>query len=411
MAIAGTSLPIWRIFERMLTSLALILLAPLLLLNMFFALELGSGIPRLRKRHWNSPTGRTGIILPAHNEEQVIARTLTDLVAVSDGKFDILVVADNCSDQTAAIARAFPVFVLERQDAARRGKGFALAFARDALRRDPPASVIVLDSDCRTEGDSLQALAAASQHLAGPVQAINLLEPAPSAGPLVQVSSFAFLIKNLVRQRGLQRLAGSVHLTGTGMCLPWAHFDRADLATASIVEDVRLGMELAREGKHPRLVEEATVWSPHAGQSQTLGQRSRWEGGFLSLARATAPGLILRGVANLSLRTLFAGLDLLVPPLAMLAMINVAVLIVAIILAAIDATTWLPALLMLGVGLVAGTILLLAWWREGRAFLSPAALVRLPLYPLWKLPMYLKLARSGAPQQWQRTKRPGEPDD
>ena len=395
----------------MVTIFASVLLAPLLLINLFFAVELASGLPRPRRRQWREPAGRTAIILPAHNEEQVIDRTLTNLVAATGRNFDVLVVADNCSDRTAAIAMGHPVTVVERHDAERRGKGFALAFARDALRANAPASVIVLDSDCRTDRESLTALAGACQQRASPVQAINLLEPAPSAGPLVQVSSFAFLIKNLVRQRGLQRLVGSVHLTGTGMCLPWAQFERADLATASIVEDVRLGIELAREGKHPLLVEEATVWSPHADQSQTLGQRSRWEGGFLALARATAPGLVGRGLATLSPRTVFAGLDLLIPPLALLAMINMAALLAAVFLAAVGAIAWLPAQSLLGVGLVAASILLVAWWREGRAFLSPAALVRLPLYPLWKLPMYLKLARSGAPQQWQRTKRPGETDE
>lgn len=390
----------------MVTIIALVLLAPLLLINLFFALELAIGLPRGRRLQWPAPVGRTAIILPAHNEEQVIARTLTALTAATDFDFDILVVADNCSDATAPIARGHPVTVVERHDPNRRGKGFALAFARDVMRADPPSAVMVLDSDCRSDRNSLLALAGAAQHLRAPAQALNLLEPAPSAGPLVQVSSFAFLIKNLVRQRGLQRLAGGVHLTGTGMCLPWPHFERADLATASIVEDIRLGIELAQAGSHPRLIQEATVWSPHADQSHTLGQRSRWEGGFLSLARATAPGLIGRAIATLSPRTLLAGLDLLVPPLALLAMINMVALVAAIILAVVGATTWLPPALLLNVCLFAAIVLLIAWWREGRAFLSPAALIRLPLYPLWKLPMYLKLARSGAPKQWQRTERP-----
>jgi hypothetical protein len=96
----------------------------------------------------------------------------------------------------------------------------------------------------------------------------------------------------------------------------------------------------------------------------------------------------------------------LIPPLALLAMINIAALLAALILATFAATIWLPPFLLIGVGLLAAIALLLAWWREGRAFLSPAALLRLPLYPLWKLPMYLKLARSGAPKHWERTERP-----
>lgn len=383
----------------------LLLLAPLLVINLFFVAEVALGLPRGGRKQWAKPSGRTVIILPAHDEEAVIGRTLGALTAAARTDFDVLVVADNCSDRTAAIARGQNVQVAERMDPERRGKGFALAFARDWLRADPPAAVIVLDSDCRTDRESLLALAGSCQQLGVPAQAINLLEPSRTAGPLVQVSSFAFLIKNLVRQRGLQRLAGGVHLTGTGMCLPWPLFDSADLATASIVEDIRLGIELAALGKHPRLISECVVWSPHAAQAQTLGQRSRWEGGFLSLARVAAPDLLKRGLAKGSLPTIFAGLDLLVPPLALLAMVNAAVLLILVVLAVIGATSWLPTFVLGAVGLLVAAAILLAWWREGRDFLSTAALVRLPLYPLWKIPMYLKLARTGAPKNWQRTQR------
>lgn len=383
----------------------LLLLAPLLVINLFFVAEVALGLPRGGRKQWAKPSGRTVIILPAHDEEAVIGRTLGALTAAARTDFDVLVVADNCSDRTAAIARGQNVQVAERIDPERRGKGFALAFARDWLRADPPAAVIVLDSDCRTDRESLLALAGSCQQLGVPAQAINLLEPSRTAGPLVQVSSFAFLIKNLVRQRGLQRLAGGVHLTGTGMCLPWPLFDSADLATASIVEDIRLGIELAALGKHPRLVSECVVWSPHAAQAQTLGQRSRWEGGFLSLARVAAPDLLKRGLAKGSLPTIFAGLDLLVPPLALLAMVNAAVLLILVVLAVIGATSWLPTFVLGAVGLLVAAAILLAWWREGRDFLSTAALIRLPLYPLWKIPMYLKLARTGAPKNWQRTER------
>lgn len=394
----------------MVTAIMLALLAPLLLVNLVFIAETTLGLGRGRKRQWQwqAPAGRAAIIVPAHNEQRVIGHTISALTAAGSEQFQILVVADNCTDDTAAIARDYSVTVIERSDPTLRGKGHALAFAREFLRQDPPAAVIVLDADCRIDKQSLETLATASQQVQRPAQAINLLEPSLSSGPLVQLSCFAFLIKNLVRQRGLQRLAGSVHLTGTGMSLPWALFDRADLATSSIVEDIRLGIELGQGGAHPFLVEESIVWSAHAEQSNTLDQRSRWEGGFLALARATAPGLIARGVRDLSPRAILAGLDLLVPPLALLALVNGAAMLVLAALAATNVTTWMTPLILGASGVAAAMVLLLAWWREGRSFLSPASLARLPLYVLWKIPMYLKLARRGAPRVWQRTERPGE---
>ena len=70
----------------------------------------------------------------------------------------------------------------------------------------------------------------------------------------MQISNFAFMIKNLVRQRGLERLAGRVHLTGSGMAFPWSTFAEANLGGANIVEDLALGIKLAEGGGGPMLV-------------------------------------------------------------------------------------------------------------------------------------------------------------
>jgi hypothetical protein len=125
-----------------------------------------------------------------------------------------------------------------------------------------------------------------------PAQAVNLLAPDLAASPLVQLSTFAFMIKNLIRQRGLQRLAGRAHLTGTGMALPWNLFASANLGGSNIVEDLALGLELADRATAPKLVSRATVWSPAASESGTLVQRSRWEGGYLATALKTAPAAL-----------------------------------------------------------------------------------------------------------------------
>jgi cellulose synthase/poly-beta-1,6-N-acetylglucosamine synthase-like glycosyltransferase len=320
----------------------------------------------------------------------------------------MLVVADNCSDDTASIARSAGAKVIERTDAERRGKGFALAFARDWLVARSPASVIVLDADCRIDRESLLNLVRESQSDNRAVQAVNLLAAEAGAKPMIEISTFAFLIKNLVRQRGLQRLAGRVHLTGTGMCLPWPVYAQADLATASIVEDLRLGLELAEAGSPPRLAENAFVWSPHAPAEQTLGQRSRWEGGFIATMLATAPGLLARGLRSASPGTFLAGLDLLVPPLALFAMINAVALAFTLLCGASGLTTWVPACILIATGALATLFLLLAWWREGRTILSAGALLRMPLYAAWKLPMYAGLVRKGAPAEWNRTARAQE---
>lgn len=388
------------------TAVLFILLAPLLAVDLMFIVEMLVGLPR------STPPGVAtedppplAIVVPAHNEGAVLARTLAGLRDSAGPSARILVIADNCDDNTAAIARDAGVDVVERTDKQNRGKGYALDFARQALRRAPPEMVMVLDADCSMDRTSAHELSAACARLQRPCQAINLLEPDRSARPMVQVSTFAFMIKNLIRQRGLQRLTGGVHLTGTGMCLPWAEFDRADLATSDIVEDIRLGLELVRSGRAPQLVQSATVWSPSSDSAGTLTQRRRWEGGFLTTAGRAALPLIGHGLKMGNSRLVLRGLDLLVPPLALLGMVNTLAVLAVLGTAAITGSGW-AAMAALGAAVVVmATLIFLASVREGTRFISPGAFLSLPLYALWKVPMYLGLVRKGAPQDWLRTGR------
>lgn len=382
-----------------LTIIVAAILAPVVIVTAVFALELAVGLAPLRLASEPQATVRARIVIPAHDEAPVIGQTVGTLKA-----FPVLVVADNCSDETAAFARSAGAEVLTRQDSDRRGKGFALAAARDHLDASPPEVVIVVDADCRMDERSLQALAEASAASGRACQAVNLLVPDLSAPPLVQISTFAFMIKNLVRQRGLQRLVGRVNLTGTGMALPWRIFETADLGGSNIVEDLALGLELAERSVPPILVEGATVWSPPASAEGTLVQRRRWEGGYLATAFRTAPRALARSLARGDLKGLLGALDLCVPPLALLFMLNVLAFLIAAIAVALGVSAW-PLLVQVAAGVTAVIALALAWAREGRRFASGATLLRLPLYVLWKLPMYLGLARRGAPREWLRTGR------
>jgi cellulose synthase/poly-beta-1,6-N-acetylglucosamine synthase-like glycosyltransferase len=381
-----------------------ILLAPFALLTAFFALELVVGLWRSRLAPPRQAERSAVIVIPAHDEALVIGETLESLKAGLGKRMRILVVADNCTDLTAELAREAGVEVIERKDLQHRGKGFALAFAADHLRADPPDVFAVMDADCSTDAASLEALVA-SAFEGRPSQAINLLRADRRASPLVQLSTFAFMIKNLVRQRGLQRLAGRVHLTGTGMAMPFELFQASGRVRSSVVEDLALGLELSDAGHPPVLVANAFVWSGGSTEEGTLTQRRRWEGGFIATSLRWGPREALRGLSRGNLRAVLSGLDLMIPPLALFAILNVAMLVLAGVLTLVFEGSWWPVLvevLLLSLALLA---LLAAWLREGRTFISPGALARLPLYVAWKLPMYLGLARGGAPKEWLRTGR------
>ena len=387
------------------TVLIALVLAPLALLTFCFAVELFVGVRPLR--HGAAPGKRASavIVVPAHNEAAILESRLWALVTAASGRARILLVADNCTDSTAEIARRLGVSVVERFDEERRGKGFALDFARQNLQDNPPDVVLIVDADCAMDGESISRLVGRCAATQRPCQGVNLQAPAPTASPAVQLSTFAFYIKNVVRQRALQRIAGRVHLLGTGMALPWAAFAQTNLATDHIVEDLKMGLELADAGHRPLFVEDATVWSNAETETNTLGQRQRWEGGFLQNALGTGPKMLLRSIGRRDARGTWASIDVLIPPFALLLMLDIAALAATAPLAWLAGAKQWPSLALAGTLALAGAGLALAWINGGRRFVSPGGLARAPLYLLWKLPLYLGFARRGAPKSWVRTGR------
>jgi cellulose synthase/poly-beta-1,6-N-acetylglucosamine synthase-like glycosyltransferase len=388
------------------TCLIALILAPLILLTLCFAVELFVGLASLRRDPLPSAgVIRAVLVVPAHDEAAILESRLSALAAAAEGRARILLVADNCSDSTADIARSVGVSVVERFDAQRRGKGFALDFARQSLQADSPDVVLIVDADCAMDGESIKRLIARCAATQRPCQAVNLQSPGADASPAVQLSTFAFFIKNVVRQRALQRITGRVHLLGTGMALPWPVFAQTELATDHIVEDLKMGLELADAGHRPLFIEDAAVWSSAETERNTLAQRSRWEGGFLQNALHIGPRMLVRSLSRADARGIWDALDVLIPPFALLLTLDLAALGLSGLLSWLaDAAEW-PVFVLAGAVALAGVGLALAWINGGSRFVSLGGLARAPLYLLWKLPLYLGLARRGAPKEWVRTGR------
>lgn len=342
------------------------------------------------------------VLIPAHDEAGGIATTLHAVVAQLRPEDRVLVVADNCRDATAQVAQRAGVEVYVRDDAAHRGKGFALAAGRQVLGRAPPPVVIVLDADCVPEPGALRAIALVAHRDGAAVQGLYLLSDAPRADARTRLSTFAFLVKNRVRQRGLARLGGPALLQGTGMAFPWSVFAAASLASAAIVEDLELGLDLARGGVPVTFVEHAVFRSPSSSAAAIGAQRTRWEHGSLGSTWRYIPLLaaaIIRG--RLSLTPLL--LDLTVPPLALLVLTIAAATVFALVAGAITndlAPTWWLG----GLATMLAATVLAVWGRYGRAILPAATLLRVPLYILWKLPMYARLF-GHRQRDWVRTGR------
>ncbi|HEY2902141.1 MAG TPA: glycosyltransferase, partial [Polyangia bacterium] len=126
---------------------------------------------------------RLAVLIPAHNESAQIAATISDVIDNLKGTARIVVVADNCSDDTALVAAAAGATVIERHDPERRGKGFAISFGLRHLDVDPPQAIILIDADCRVAAGSLQTLAELALRHQRPVQAEYLLVAPPTPRP------------------------------------------------------------------------------------------------------------------------------------------------------------------------------------------------------------------------------------
>jgi cellulose synthase/poly-beta-1,6-N-acetylglucosamine synthase-like glycosyltransferase len=359
---------------------------------------------RTAEARGESARPRLAVIVPAHNEETGIAATLRSIQQQLQPRDRLLVIADNCSDTTATVARERQALVFERCDEMRRGKGFALAYGLDQLHVDPPDVVVFLDADCRLEADALTHLARAAHYQQRPVQALYLCHATVDRHARQVLSALAFRFRNLIRTLGLNRLGGPCHLTGSGMALPWWLVDKVAWATGNVVEDMQLGIDYTLAGYPPVFVPSAVVASDlPAGDSAQRAQRRRWEHGFLSTALTQAPRLAREAAARGSWPLALLALDMLVPPLALLALALVAGSLLALGLWLVG-FGWLPlAVAATAVSAFAGATLI-GWSVHCRREVPLSAFLAVPAYVLAKVPLYLEfLVRRE--KQWVRTER------
>ena len=344
------------------------------------------------------------VLIPAHNEESGLGATLAALQPQLDADDVIVVVADNCSDGTAEIARQAGCVVLERSDANNRGKGFALAYGIDHLRECPPQVVVIVDADCEVLPGTLAQLKSAAVECDYPIQANYLLKAPAEASLPIKVSEFAVLVKNAVRCRGASVLSIPVPLLGSGMAFPWADLADVSIASGEIVEDMKLGIELACEEKGALYLDHARVESRLPSTKEALAkQRERWEHGHLGMIQKFSPPVLKAAWKLKSLPLVGFLLDLIIPPLSLLLVFTVAVFLAFIglgLLVDIGSAIYLISFMFCAV--IASVLAI--WWTQGRHILTPKELAAMPLYVLSKFGIYTSFMK-GKQTEWKRTDR------
>jgi cellulose synthase/poly-beta-1,6-N-acetylglucosamine synthase-like glycosyltransferase len=382
-----------------------LLTAPIVLAWLVLTIELLLARPPRPIAPATGKRPRFAIVIPAHNEEASIGRTLDSVTSQLEPGDRCVVVADNCDDRTAAVASRPGVEVVVRHDARLRGKGYALQAGVEHLRSAPPAVMIVVDADCQVVPGSLDLLARDAAARNKPVQGGNLLNPPANAGPRDQLSAFAFRLKNHVRPLGLARCGGPCLLFGTGMALPWSIVGRTSLATGNSVEDMNLAIDLA-------LVGETTTYNPiptvlgdlPSAAGEAMSQRKRWEHGHVRTAFRRAPKLLAAAVRQCRWDLFLLAVDLTIPPLALLVAVTMGLLAVNAIVGAATGIWWgaigLASVLTLG-----GLAMVKVWRQFGRDLVPGSVFAQVPFYVLRKIPIYAALLR-GPQRGWQPTATP-----
>jgi len=375
-----------------------------------FALEIASALcfgARVgRAFPVDSVRPRLAVLVPAHNESRGVLPTLADIRAQLEAGDRLLVIADNCGDDTADVARGAGADVIERHDLQLRGKGYALEFGMRHLAGDPPEVVIIVDADCRLGEDAVAKLATCCAASGRPAQAQNLMKAPPEAsGVNHRFAEFAWLIRNHVRLLGLTAVGLPCNVRGTGMALPWHAANTVGLGSGALVQDAKLGIELAERGHLAVYCPLARIEShfPYSVEG-VVAQRQRWELGSLQIIRKEVPRLLVAAMRRGDVGLLALALDTLVPPIGLL----LGLLVVGLVITGGAALTGLASgaaavLLAWAVATLMGAILV-AWAAFGRAVLPASDAVHVLKFLGLKLLIYKPLL-TGQKTSWTRTHR------
>jgi cellulose synthase/poly-beta-1,6-N-acetylglucosamine synthase-like glycosyltransferase len=350
---------------------------------------------------------RFDLIIPAHNEMAIIERTIASLRGVNwpQDRFRVIVVADNCTDDTAVVARAAGAEVLVRNDPEKRGKGYALLYAfNDSGARKWADAVVVVDADAEVSPNLLEAFTARLETGIQAVQAhYGVRNPMTSwRTRLITIAKGAF---HIVRSRARERLGLSCGIRGNGWCVTHKLLAQVPYTAFSLTEDVEYGIAIGLAGYRVSYTDEAHADADMVSSEEIARkQRQRWEDGRFNLIRSKTLELLVAAIRRRSGLCLDLALDLLVLPLSYVAL-NVLALSIAAGFA-----YWLhlspPIFLWIATACWICLVIyvLRGWQLSGVGAQGIWDLARVPWFLAWKL--WLTLRRRDS-KEWVRTGREG----
>lgn len=393
---------IYSLIDLSFSVVSVIILIPALTLLVEVVSSLFSSVS-----HISQDVARCGaaILVPAHNEAHNITDTLVHLRRQMREGDRLIVVADNCSDETATLARNAGAEVVVRKDHSQRGKAFALETGLQFIRETGPRKIVVfVDADCVLEDKSLDILVQSCEKHDRPIQAQFEMRGTKS-DPMVRLLTFAYCVKNNVRPMGLKSLGLPCHLMGSGMALPAHCFSQIQVGSDHITEDLVIGIELVLQGYPPRFCPSAVVFSEFAPSGQGREkQKERWVHGHLLVIAEYGPRLLAAAAARHNPMFLAMAADLCIPPLVLFGTLQ-------FVMAGLALGWWvlggahLPLFLIIAGVAASGLSLAVSWWQVGRGLIRPVDFAMIPPYVISNVVAGSRLF-SGRRSAWVRSERP-----
>ncbi len=383
---------------------------------MFFSLYLSIltllALSRKLRRFDNQPhiQKRFAILVPAHDEELVIEHTLQSLNEIDYPRemFDVIVIADNCSDQTATLSKGLSATVFERFDTVHLGKGYALRWCLDRINGSGNRydAFAIIDADTIASSNFLTVMNAYLEEGAECIQCSDMVVPQPGTWS-PEMTRVSFILHNYVRPLGKLAVGCSSGLNGNGMCFSRKIVETMPWNTYSRVEDLERYLRLALDDVKVQFAPEAVVQAIMPSNPENAeSQRRRWEIGRFPIIKKYAGPLILASIRRRSVMILEALIDLITPAFLNLFELTWVLFSFNCIAVAFGAS-WLS-----GFAAAWGTVIALeifhvfgglkAAHADAGAY---KALFNTPKYALWKMRLYVKTLLRGDDSRWIRTAR------
>lgn len=337
------------------------------------------------------------VLIPAHDEEKDIERCVASVLASDRGRYglEVVVIADNCTDRTASLARRAGARVIERFDENIRGKGAALRYAIESMRGESNQVFVVIDADSVVGPNFIRAM---GDHFASGKEAVQCVYLVLNSGasPRTRLMNLALLSINVFRPVGRELLGCSVGIMGNGFGLSRKLLEDVPYSADSITEDLEYHLRLIDAGRRVRFALDAWVRAdfPVSGEGNST-QRARWEGGRLALQRHLLPGMIAK---------LLSGRGEQLEPLLELTSLPLSYEVLTLIALMALPGSFFSAYAIFGMGVIACHIaaaILLYGKRE-----DFIALLEIPRYIVWKIGRMPRIISASAKNaRWVRTRR------